>query len=74
MAPALPDMLVDQGDADNFCTNSSRPTCWPMPAPQAGIPATIRMQPGYDHSYYFISSFMADHVALARRAPERLRV
>jgi len=38
---------------------------------EAGIPATIRIQPGYDHSYYFISSFMAEHVAWHA---ERLRV
>ena len=34
-----------------------------MACRKAGIPATIRMQPGYDHSYYFISSFMAEHLA-----------
>ena len=59
----LPDLLVDQGDADNFLHEQLKTGLLVMAARKAGIPATIRMQPGYDHSYYFISSFMADHVA-----------
>ena len=59
----LPDLLVDQGDADNFLHEQLKTGLLVMAAKKAGIPATIRMQPGYDHSYYFISSFMADHVA-----------
>ena len=58
----LPDLLVDQGDADGFlaeqlCTGLLIEAC-----ERAGQRATIRMQPGYDHSYYFISTVMADHV------------
>ncbi|WP_088311235.1 S-formylglutathione hydrolase [Novosphingobium sp. B 225] len=59
----LPDLLVDQGDADNFLHEQLKTGLLVMACKKAGIPATIRMQPGYDHSYYFISSFMADHVA-----------
>ncbi len=59
----LPDLLVDQGEADNFLHEQLKPGLLVLACKKAGIPATIRMQPGYDHSYYFISSFMADHVA-----------
>ncbi|MFM5953303.1 MAG: S-formylglutathione hydrolase [Novosphingobium sp.] len=59
----LPDLLIDQGDADNFLHEQLKTGLLVMAARKAGIPATIRMQPGYDHSYYFISTFMADHVA-----------
>ena len=38
------------------------PSCSKRPARDAGIPLTLRRQPGYDHSYYFISTFMADHL------------
>lgn len=58
----LPDLLVDQGDADAFLHEQLKPGLLVMACRKAGIPATIRMQPGYDHSYYFISSFMAEHV------------
>lgn len=58
----LPDLLVDQGDADNFLHEQLKTGLLVMACKKAGIPATIRMQPGYDHSYYFISTFMADHV------------
>ena len=59
----LPALLVDQGEADNFLHEQLKPGLLALACRKAGIPATIRMQPGYDHSYYFISSFMADHVA-----------
>ena len=58
----LPDLLVDQGEADNFLHEQLKTGLLTMAAKKAGIPATIRMQPGYDHSYYFISTFMAEHV------------
>lgn len=58
----LPDLLVDQGDADNFLGEQLRTGLLADACAAAGIPAIIRMQPGYDHSYYFISSFLADHV------------
>ena len=59
----LPDLLIDQGEGDNFLHEQLKPGLLVLACKKAGIPATIRMQPGYDHSYYFISSFMADHVA-----------
>ena len=59
----LPDLLVDQGEADNFLHEQLKTGLLVLACRKAGIPATIRMQPGYDHSYYFISSFMAQHVA-----------
>lgn len=59
----LPDLLIDQGEADNFLHEQLKTGLLVMAARKAGIPATIRMQPGYDHSYFFISSFMADHVS-----------
>ena len=59
----LPDLLVDQGTADNFLAEQLKPHLLQEACDRAGIKATIRMQPGYDHSYYFISSFMADHIA-----------
>lgn len=58
----LPDLLVDQGSADGFLESQLRTQLLVDACEKAGQPATIRMQAGYDHSYYFISSFMADHV------------
>jgi S-formylglutathione hydrolase len=58
----LPDLLVDQGAADNFLIEQLRTHLLAQACEAAGQPATIRIQPGYDHSYYFIASFMADHL------------
>lgn len=57
------EMLVDQGDADQFLTSQLKPELLADACREAGIGLTLRMQLGYDHSYYFISTFMADHVA-----------
>jgi len=59
----LPEILVDQGDADAFLVEQLKPEILRSACTEAGIDLTLRMQPGYDHSYYFISSFLADHVA-----------
>ncbi|AMG73521.1 S-formylglutathione hydrolase [Sphingopyxis granuli] len=59
----LPDLLVDQGDADTFLAEQLKTPLLEESCRKAGQKATIRMQPGYDHSYYFISTFMAEHVA-----------
>lgn len=59
----LPELLVDVGDADPFIENELRPELLERACAAAGIPLTLRRQPGYDHSYYFISTFMADHLA-----------
>jgi S-formylglutathione hydrolase len=66
----LPDLLVDQGAADNFLIEQLRTHLLAQICEVAGQPATIRIQPGYDHSYYFIASFMDDHL---RWHAERLR-
>ena len=59
----LPDMLVDQGTDDNFLEGQLKTHLLAAQTAAVGQPATIRMQPGYDHSYYFISTFMAEHLA-----------
>jgi S-formylglutathione hydrolase len=56
------DFLVDVGDADPFLTEQLRPELLERACAQAGIPLILRRQSGYDHSYYFISTFMADHM------------
>jgi len=56
------EFLVDYGDADQFLTEQLRPELLQAACTKAGIPLTLRKQPGYDHSYYFISTFMADHL------------
>ena len=58
----LSDLLVDVGEADPFLERELRPELLAQACNAAGIPLTLRRQPGYDHSYYFISTFMADHV------------
>ena len=55
--------LVDYGDADQFLTEQLRPELLQAACTKANIPLTLRRQSGYDHSYYFISSFMSDHLA-----------
>jgi S-formylglutathione hydrolase len=56
------EILVDQGDADGFLDDGLRPWLLQEACDKAGIPLTLRMQPGYDHSYFFISTFMEDHI------------
>ncbi|MBV1918024.1 MAG: S-formylglutathione hydrolase [Sphingomonadaceae bacterium] len=58
----LPDLLVDQGTADGFLEGQLKTHLLQEACDAAGQKATIRMQEGYDHSYYFISSFLAEHV------------
>src|SRR3546814_4198404 len=55
-------ILVDQGDADDFLQEQLKPELLKAACKKAGILLTLRMQPGYDHSYYFISTFMEDHL------------
>jgi S-formylglutathione hydrolase len=59
----VPEMLVDVGDADPFIENELRPQLLEQACAAAGLPLTLRIRPGYDHTYYFISTFMADHLA-----------
>ncbi|WAG77979.1 S-formylglutathione hydrolase [Metapseudomonas furukawaii] len=55
-------ILVDQGDRDDFLVNQLKPEALQAAARSAGYPLTLRLQPGYDHSYYFIASFIDDHL------------
>ncbi|MFO1033324.1 MAG: S-formylglutathione hydrolase [Hyphomicrobiales bacterium] len=57
------DVLVDQGTADGFLKDGLKPELLQKACADAGIALTLRMQEGYDHSYFFISTFMADHIA-----------
>lgn len=66
----VPALLVDQGEADGFLERELRPDLLRAACAAAGIPLELRLQPGYDHSYYFISTFMADHL---RWHADRLR-
>ena len=56
------ELLVDQGGADNFLAEQLKPELLKQACEKAGILLTLRIQPGYDHSYYFISTFMEDHL------------
>lgn len=59
----LPELLVDQGMADQFLVEQLQTHRLAEACDKAGIAADIRLHEGYDHSYYFISTFMAEHVA-----------
>jgi len=59
----VPELLIYVGDADPFIEKELRPELLERACVEAGIPLTLHRQPGYDHSYYFISTFMADHLA-----------
>lgn len=56
-------LLVDQGDADEFLATQLQPERLRAACAEVGHPLTLRMQPGYDHSYYFIASFIGEHIA-----------
>ncbi|MEC8083771.1 MAG: alpha/beta hydrolase-fold protein, partial [Pseudomonadota bacterium] len=56
------DFLVDQGDSDEFLALLN-PDALAKAVTDSGVDATLRRQAGYDHSYFFVASFMADHVA-----------
>ena len=56
------EFLVDYGDADQVLTAQLRPELLKSACEKADIPLTLRRQSGYDHSYYFISTFMGDHL------------
>jgi S-formylglutathione hydrolase len=55
-------ILIDQGDADQFLVEQLKPDKFAAAAGKAGQGLKLRMQPGYDHGYYFIQTFMADHL------------
>lgn len=58
----LPSLLVDQGTRDKFLTEQLHPELFQQACAAAGQPLTLRTQEGYDHSYYFVSTFMEDHL------------
>ena len=59
----LPELLVDTGSADPFLAEQLKPELLEAACRGAGIALTQRIQPGYDHSYYFVSTFLPDHIA-----------
>jgi S-formylglutathione hydrolase len=61
-AERLP-LLVDQGEADEFLATQLRPELLRDACQAAGHPLSLRLHPGYDHSYYFIASFLGEHFA-----------
>ncbi len=58
-----PPILVDQGTGDEFMVGQLMPEVLEVAAAESGYPLTLRRQPDYDHSYYFISSFIGEHLA-----------
>jgi len=56
------DLLVDQGEADAFLAEQLRPELLEAACTRAGIPLTLRRHAGYDHGYWFVQSFVADHL------------
>jgi S-formylglutathione hydrolase len=56
------EILVDQGTSDSFLEQELKPELLENACRAAGIPLTLRMQEGYDHSYYFVATFMEDHL------------
>jgi S-formylglutathione hydrolase len=66
----VPELLVDVGTADNFLEKELKPELLQKACADAGIDLQLNLREGYDHSYYFISTFMADHL---RWHAERLR-
>jgi len=55
-------LLIDQGEADEFLANQLKPQLLQAACEAAGHPLTLRLQPGHDHSYYFIASFIGEHI------------
>lgn len=60
-------MLVDQGNQDNFLEEQLKTELLTARSQETGYPVEIRMQPGYDHSYFFISTFIEDHIKFHSR-------
>ncbi|WP_028604140.1 S-formylglutathione hydrolase [Ottowia thiooxydans] len=61
-------LLVDQGEADEFLADQLKPELLRAACEKAGHPLTLNLRPGYDHSYYFIASFIGEHIAHHARA------
>ena len=56
-------LLIDQGDADEFLAEQLQPQRLVDACRKSGRPLSLRLRPGYDHSYYFIASFIGEHIA-----------
>jgi len=61
-------ILIDQGDEDEYLDTQLRPWLFTKEAERCGHPVRLRRHPGYDHSYYFVASFIGDHIAHHARA------
>jgi S-formylglutathione hydrolase len=70
-AARRPAILIDQGSSDQFLEKQLQPHLFEAAAKKAGYPLTLRHQTGYDHSYYFISTFMEDHLRHHERTLKR---
>jgi S-formylglutathione hydrolase len=57
-----PPILVDQGEADPFLVTQLRPDLLEQACAAAKVPLHLRLQPGYDHGYHFVSTFIEDHL------------
>lgn len=62
-SPSKAHILIDTGDADNFLAEQLKPQLFEAACSDTGQALSSRMQPGYDHSYWFIASFMGEHIA-----------
>jgi S-formylglutathione hydrolase len=60
--PSTAHILIDQGTDDQFLSEQLRPDLFKQACERIGQKLTLRMQSGYDHSYFFISTFMEDHL------------
>ena len=60
--PSGAKILIDQGEADQFLETHLKPELLATACEAAGPPYELRLQPGYDHSYFFIQSFVDDHL------------
>jgi S-formylglutathione hydrolase len=70
-AARRPAILIDQGTGDQFLEKQLHPHLFAAAAKKVGYPVTLRHQTGYDHSYYFISTFMEDHLRHHERTLQR---
>lgn len=61
------EILIDQGTADEFLEEQLKPALFEQACAESGQPLRLRMQPGYDHSYYFVASFIEEHVRFHAR-------
>ncbi len=57
------DILIDQGASDQFLGEALQPDHFETACAERAVPLALRLQPGYDHSYYFVSSFIGEHIA-----------